>query len=311
MLKIRAMLGFLCIALIASCATIDNSTSPQPAPQTPVIQEDLGQEVARHLTSRYADVRTNCGTDSQPAFLCSGVMIRGTSSNPTYHVWNNSPNSIAKGGVSFSYLRADSTFNKLAYGYTNGFVFNAYVYADTSLHPEIFCFFPIDAGTSIRSDKGCGEVPGYAGSGSCHLQNVITAAQFWTHYNAHSSNRHYYQCGFDVTDNRNSLAGPAFAAGVGAMKLMGAESFNEQNEVIVDAWKDNLGKTLPLEAFFYLYGSDGKTVAQRNQQDLWTTDGVLIPIISIRLSRSAGEATTFRYLPEDQTETMPPVSPNK
>ncbi|WP_342653729.1 hypothetical protein [Pseudomonas sp. F3-2] len=311
MLKIRALFGCFFIALIASCATIDNATQPKPVPQTPVIQEDSGEDVARHLTSRYADVRTNCGTDSQPAFLCSGVMIRGTSSNPTYHVWNNSPASIAKGGVSFSYLRADSTFNKLAYEYTNGFIFNAYFYANTSLHPEIFCFFPIDAGTSLRADNGCGEFPGFAGSGPCHLQNVTTAAQFWTHYNAHSSSRHSYQCGFDVTDNRNSLAGPAFAAGVGAMKLMGAESFNEQNEFIVDAWKDNLGKTLPLEAFFYLDGSDGKTVAQRNQQDLWTTDGRWIPIISIRLSRNAGESTTFQYLPGDQTETMPPVSPNK
>lgn len=308
MLKIRALFGCFFIALIASCATIDNATQPKPVPQTPVIQEDSGEDVARHLTSRYADVRTNCGTDSQPAFLCSGVMIRGTSSNPNYHVWNNSPASIAKAGVSFSYLRADSTYNKLAYGYTNGYIFNAYYYANTPLNPEIFCFFPIDAGTSQRSGNGCGERAGYAGSGPCHLQDVTTAAQFWTHYNAHSTDRRSYQCGFDVTDDRNSLAGPAFAAGVGAMKLMGAESFNEQNEVIVDAWEDNLGKTLPLEAFFYLYGSDGKTVAQRNQQDLWITDGILIPIISIRLSRSAGEATTFRYLPEDQTETILPGS---
>lgn len=306
MLRLRAPLVCFFVVAITSCATVDRGTTPFPPQQTPVIQEDLGQQVARHLTERYTDVRANCGTDSQPAFLCSGVTIRGTSSNPTYHVWNNSPASIEKGGVSFSYLRADSKFGKLALGYTNGFIFNAYFYADNQLHPEVLCFFPIDGATVNRSDKGCGPYTGFAGSGPCHLQGVNTAAQFWTHYNAHSSDRRFYQCGFDVRNDRNALAGPAFAAGVGAMKLMGAESFATQNEFIMAAWADGLGKTLPLEAFFYLSGTNGLAVAQNNQRDLKRTDGRLIPIISVRLPGNTTDPATFYYLPADQTEPMPP-----
>ncbi|QSB19715.1 hypothetical protein JN403_01050 [Pseudomonas sp. 15A4] len=308
MLRLKALLVCFFVMTITSCATVDRSTAPFPPQQTPSIQEDLGQQVVRHLTTRYADVRSNCGTDSQPAFLCSGVTIRGTASNPTYHVWNNSPASLAKGGVSLSYLRADSKFEKLAYGYTNGYIFNAYFYAGNQIHPEVLCFFPIDAGTVNRAGKGCGAYPGFAGSGPCHLQGVDTAANFWTHYNAHSDSRHSYQCGFDVTDGRNTLAGPAFAAGVGAMKLMGAESFGTQNEFIMAAWADGLGKTLPLEAFFYLNGTDGLSVAQRNQRDLKATDGRLIPIINVKLSRSTTDPATFYYLPADQTEPMPPAT---
>ncbi|MCF7531924.1 hypothetical protein [Pseudomonas petrae] len=306
MLRLRALFFSFFVVAITSCTTVDRGTTSVAIQQASVIREDIGQQVARHLTARYADVRTNCGTDSQPAFLCSGVTIRGTSSNPSYHVWNNSPASIAKGGVSFSYLRADSTYSRLAYGYTNGFIFNAYFYADNQLHPEVLCFFPIDAGTANRPNKGCGAYPGFAGSGPCHLEGVATAAQFWTRYNAHASSRHSYQCGFDVTDGRNALAGPAFAAGLGAMHLMGVESFNEQNEFIIAAWVDGLGKTLPLEAFFYLSGTNGLADAQRNQRDLKATDGRLIPIISVRLSRTTTDPATFSYLPADQTELMPP-----
>jgi hypothetical protein len=294
---------------LAGCTGIEPVATKPSVYQTPVIQENIGQQAARHLTTRYADTRVNCGTDSQPSFLCNGVMIRGTTSNPTYHVWNNSPASIAKGGVSFSYLRSDTDFNKLAYGYNNGFIFQTYFHAENNkLTPEVLCSFPIDAGTVNRADAGCGAYPGLAGSGPCHLKGVVTASQWWTAYNAQSTSRHSWQCGFDVRDSRNQLSGPAFAASAGARAYMGDEGFQTQNELIVKVWSDNLGKTLPLEAFFYVYGlQGGLQTAQRNQRDLKATNGVLIPIISIRLATSSTAAATFYYIAGDQTEPMPPV----
>lgn len=292
---------FLSIVLASCSATVFQTHTPDAQWQA-VVQADTGEDVVRHLTTRYNDTRANCGSDSQPAFLCNGVLIRGTSSNPTYHVWENSPASIEKGGVSASYLRVDSNFNKLAYGYNNGYVLTAYFFASEKLHPEILCFFPIDAGSVNRGGRGCGEYPGFAGSGPCHLQGVNTAAEFWAHYNAHTSSRHSYQCGFDVTDARDALAGPAFAAGVGAMRLMGAESFAEQNELILAAWGNGLGRSLPLEAFFYLSGNSGGLAdAQRNQQDLLVTDGVRIPIIGIKLPQSSGDSATFTFSEQDQS----------
>ncbi|HEX8587085.1 hypothetical protein [Pseudomonas sp.] len=210
-----------------------------------------------------------------------------------------------------SYLRADSNFKKLAYGYDNGFLLTAYYYASEKLQPEVLCFFPIDAGTVNRSNKGCGEYPGFAGSGPCHLQGVDTAAQFWTHYSAHASSRHSYQCGFDVTDARDALAGPAFAAGVGAMSLMGAESFATQNELIMAAWGNGLGQSLPLEAFFYIKGSGGLATARRNQQDLEATDGIRIPIISVKLPQASGQAASFDFSDADQSTGDPNEDPNE
>lgn len=305
---------FSFFSMLVSCATVDNPpqspsvqspTIQSPAVQSPTTYESYGRQVARHLKERYESTAENCEGPSRPSFLCNGVMVRGTASNPDFHVWENSPTSIAKGGVSVSYLRADSKFNKLAYGYNNGYFMTAYLFVKEKLHPEVLCFFPIDAATVNRADKGCGANSAFAGSGPCHLEGVTTAAQWWTRYNSHPNNRHNYQCGFDVRDDRNTLAGPAFAAGVKAMGLMGGESFQTQNEFRLATWGNGLGKQLPLEAFFYLEGSAGLLSAQHNQRDLKNTDGILIPIISLRLPATQGAAATFYYFDEDQTEALP------
>ncbi len=65
-----------------------------------------------------------------------------------------------------------------------------------------------------------------------------------------------------------------------------------------------------MEAFFYLDGSiQGKTDAQRNQKDLRDTDGVVIPVISVRLPSTTSAQATFKYLAGDQAVTLPPARP--
>jgi len=269
--------------------------------------EDLGQQVARHLTERYASNVANCGAASKPAFLCSGIMIRGTAAKPTYHVWNNSPASKAKGGVSFGYLRKDADFRQLPLYYNNGFIFQSYSHVPAKLHPEVLCSFPIDGYTDGRVAAGCGQHSTIASSRPCDVVGITTAAQWWAAYTP--GNRYQQQCGFDVRDVRNALAGPAFYASIQARAYMSPSVRLLNNEIIIKAWADNLGRTLPLEAFFYLNGTAGKADAQRNQRDLKATNGVLIPIISVRLASAAGQAATFYYIAADQTQPMPPAAP--
>lgn len=280
----RIVLPLLCVGFVA-CASA---------------QQDSGEDVARHLTNRYANTDVHCGALSQPAFLCNGVLIRGTSNDPgSYHVWDPSPTSISRGGVSASYLRSDANFKKLAYSYNNGYILTAYSFADGKLHPEVLCFFPADAGTESRTDHGCGDQPASEGSGPCHLQGITTAAQWFSHFSSHG-NQYGSQCGFDVRDERNSSAGSAFIAGLEAMSLLGAQPLYVNNELILAAWSSGAGKTLPLEAFFYLAGSEGLPVAKHNQNDLMTTDGVWIPVIKITLPQSSGDKATFTYSAADQ-----------
>lgn len=301
----------LLFSLLGACGTTHTEhqgleTSSQSVSLT-TAAENLGQQVERHLRTRYANTAVNCGQASQPAFLCSGIMIRGTATNPTFHVWNNSPASLLKGGVSFSYLRRDANYRQMPFYYTNGYIFQSYFHAEEKLHPEVLCSFPIDGWTDRRPQAGCGASAGLPDSAACETVSVLTGEQWWSRYGATSI--YTTQCGFNVQDSRNELAGPAFDASIKSRGFFNEAQSIIQNEIIVKVWQDNLGATLPLEAFFYLHGTVGLRDAQRNQRDLKATDGVVIPIISIRFARNATEAATFYYLPEDQVETMPPARP--
>lgn len=310
-----ACLSFL-VMFVASCANVDHATSPTPALQNVLLaQDNLGERVAKDLNRRYLDVRENCGSASAPAFLCSGVLLRGTRQSPNYKVWNNSPRSIDKGGVSFSYLRRDADFNKLAYGYSNGYIFMPIIGGDrTKMDPEILCSFPFDAWTDNRAGTGCGAYPDTAKSDLCRIEKIYTADEWFTAYNAIPLNQlGGRQCGFDVDDDQNHAAGPAFTASLQARVKMGDGGFSRHNEMLIRTWPENIGSTLPLEAFFYLEGSSaGLAEAKYNQQDLKDTDGVVIPIIQLRLptaeSRPAyrpDAPALFVYLPADQVVPIP------
>lgn len=284
---------FCFIVMMAGCTTPSIYNSNAPA--------DSGGDAQRHLTERYNDVRVNCGKTSQPAFLCNGVMLRATAHSAAYHSWDASPASHASGGVSFSYLRKDARYNKLAYGYVNGYIYLPVFFAGNKLTPEVLCSFPIDAGTNNRADKGCGAVPSISGSGPCQDQGIYTAAAWYSHYKSVTSSPHSHQCGFNVRDALDSGATTAFDASVKAMDLMGNESFNQQNELRLQVWADGLGAQLPLEAFFYLSGSTkGRQDAQSDQLDFKNTTGLSIPIISMSLPQTTAASATFSYVPGDQ-----------
>lgn len=109
-----------------------------------------GQETADLMNSNYEKVVDNCGSPSRPAFLCSGILFRGTDPDTSYNSWDPSPASVKSGGVSFSYLRKDAKYSKLAYSYLNGFVFYPYSYAPNGKNTnlDVMCMFPIDAATN-------------------------------------------------------------------------------------------------------------------------------------------------------------------
>jgi hypothetical protein len=266
---------------------------------------ELGEATEASLTQRYNDTRVNCGASSQPAFLCSGVIMRGTNFSTTYHSWDNSLNSHQSGGVSFSYLRKDSRYRKLAYGYDNGYLFLPVLYAGNKLTPEILCAFPIDAFTVERDSKGCGSSPGFDQSGPCQDQNIHTPDAWYSHYQAGAHNRQH-QCGFDVRDSLNADATIAFDAAIKAMALLGSESFNTQNEIRLAVWPDGSGQVLPLEAFFYVNDSAaGRKDAQDDQLDFKNTTGLTVPVISLHLPNTTAEHATFKYLVSDQIIPVP------
>lgn len=269
-------------------------------------QQNVGNEVQDALNQSYANISTDCGSSSRPAFLCSGVLIRGTDAySSSFHSWDPSPSSQTSGGVSFSYLRKDSKFSKLAYGYNNGFIFYPYFNApegkDTNI--DIMCSFPIDAASENRGDKGCGSSAAYPqASGNCQAQGIYTAAQWYEHYQQ-GNNDHQYQCSFETSDNSVYNTADGFYQTLLSMALIGAPSFNEQNELRLATWAQGMQNTLPMEAFFYISGTSGLSSAQSNQQDFYnnTSGHILIPVIEMKMPASQSEDVQFIYNESDQT----------
>ena len=294
-------LTILLFSALAGCALkappIDINMAPYSA------RELKGEDTARHLTDRYHNTVSNCGTSSAAAFLCSGVILRGTSGVSTeYHSWNPSPASIKSGGISFSYLRADSKYEKLAYGYNNGFIFYPKEYVpDGKINVPVLCSFPINASTSARPNKqGCDFHTSFPNnSQECQSQGITTASQWMSHYTSITINRQIHQCGFNVRSGLTSQA-DAFNASLQSMALNATESFSTQNELRLATWDQDIGNSLPMEAFFYL--EDGLADAQFEQKDFYEVTGIIIPIIFITLPTSPNLDATFVYREADQIE---------
>lgn len=254
---------------------------------------------ASDLTKQYNNTSRNCGSANKPAFLCSGVLLRGTVPSTGYHSWEPSPVSIQSGGVSFSYLRKDVKFKKLAYGYKNGLIFYPH---NTTPHgkveSEVLCSFPMDADSFNRNSNGCGAHNKYPSiSKACQSLGVRTAGAWKNHYTASSTDPHLRQCGFDVRENVNSNA-DYFYESIKARSLISTEAFTEQNELRLTTWRQGIGEKLPIQAFFYV--NNGLSYAQYDQRDYYKQTNIFIPIIKITLPNSLSEDVKFNYIASDQ-----------
>ncbi|MFJ2466956.1 halovibrin HvnC [Pseudomonas sp. NPDC087615] len=311
--KIIALLFF---ALLVGCS--------QPASQTPDVisgtsvqsQRMDGAATAAYLTTLYGRQFPNCNkVNSQPAFLCSGVMIRVTDKDPnnTYKVWDPSPISIKNGGVNFSYLRVDSNFNKFAWNKTNA---NGYILYPVLERPanteqlQVLCSYPMDSYGWYRSSTAvCVAHPSYPDSGHCQDAGITTAEQFKNAWSSAPGDQNRRQCDFDVRDERNMLAGPAFYQSLRAKSLLGATGFDQWNDVLVKTWVAGKPNVLPILAFFYVPAKNDPNAladARYNQRDFYnaTNPKITVPIIRVALPTVITGKTTFTYVAADQGITQ-------
>ncbi|SDF24526.1 MULTISPECIES: hypothetical protein [Rhodanobacteraceae] len=291
-------LGLCC--LLASCS----HTVRHPAPMA---HDGDGLRVARAIQARYDDstnVRCN-GSATAPSFLCSGVMLRSTGYPASGHAWDPKGATNPKpGGISFSWMRRDAQFNKVAHGYTQGFVLIPVLLYDGRpfRNMEVLCAYAIDGASDERASRGCGAHRKYlSDSGPCQSQGIVTAAAWLLHYVKVSGEyeQRNHQCGFAVmsaTPNSSAI----FQEALGAMRVIKQQSFREQNELVVEEWSFGDDARLPIEAFFYISGQDGPRGAMAYQRDFQAVAGRWVPVIRLTLAPSAGDRATFTYRPQDQ-----------
>lgn len=254
---------------------------------------------AHDITENYYNEAKNCGSENKPAFLCSGVLLRATATSDHYHSWDPSPQSQTSGGVSFSYLRKDAKFTRLAYGYKNGMIFYPHNKAPSDKYQiEVLCSFPVDADTVNRNNKGCGYHASYPDSSrSCRTMGIRTAHDWYQHYKSTGHNPHQHQCGFDMQESA-SENGHYFYQSIQARDLMGNAFLTIQNELRLASWSPGISGALPLQAFFYIDG--GLKNAQHDQRDFYQQSGQVVPVIRLTLPTSLSSDAKFNYREADQ-----------
>lgn len=288
-------------ALIASCVSL-TERSPHAA------HDAEGAAVVQGIQARYDDESTvGCrGSSTAPAFLCSGVILRSTPYPLAGgHAWDPKGASNPKpGGISFSWMRRDAQFNKVAHGYIQGFILvPALGYGGRPFrNMEVMCGYPIDAASDLRSQSGCGAHRDFpADSGPCQAQAIRTASAWVTHYLKVSGEykRHDHQCGFTMVSGTPDSAG-IFQQALIAMREIKDDSFRNQNELVIQEWAFGEDARLPIEAFFYISGHEGPHGAMDYQRDFYSTTGRWVPVVRLTLAASPGDRATFVFRPMDQ-----------
>ncbi|MCX2546544.1 hypothetical protein [Pseudomonas sp. COW5] len=262
--------------------------------------EAQGAAVATALANRYVDTRRDCGSSSKPAFLCSGVLFRGTIHSTQYHFYNPSPIAVEKGGVSFSFLRKDSQYRQIDSTYDHGFIFHPVLDMPVGKrHIEILCVFPIDGATFDRDKPGCGAHIAYPQqSKRCQSQGITTAEQWLAHTAQPGVAQSYFQCSFDVRDQMNDAAADSFYQAIRAMTLHQDVAFHSRNELMLATWPQNIPGELPIQALYYT--GNGLKSAQYDQKDFFEQTGLILPVIRIELPATPAHLARFLFDPRDQ-----------
>ncbi|HYQ49440.1 MAG TPA: hypothetical protein VES70_03320 [Pseudomonas sp.] len=288
----RALPQWLLLATLSAAAT--NATA------------SLGAQVAQRMQQNHDATPQQCQGNAVPAHACSGVLLRATLPSPKYHTWHHSPNSKAKGGVSFSYLRADIPTTQLAADGRSGFTLYPLLQRPAgSLRYEMLCAFPTDGDTWERNARGCGDNRQTSEEeAACHALGITTAEGWIERYRL--SYDYKRQCAFDIQRARAPERAEAFYQSLRTKQLFAAELPFPWNEVMIGAWDEAQSSKLPIQSFFYIEGANGALAqAQADQRDWQQTNAAVIPVIRIRLPRSQEEKTVFSYHESDQAVALP------
>ncbi|KAE9648344.1 halovibrin HvnA [Pseudomonas sp. PB103] len=288
------IVSFTLLLLLFGCAA---------PPSRQALQDDVvsnnGTAIAAQLEQNYRDTRAVCPESNARAFQCNGVLLRATTRGVGYHVWNPSPASVKSHGVSFSYLRQDAKFGRLAFGGNNGLIF--YPASKAPVHSHFtwdICAFPMDGWTWKRgSPSGCGASVEFPGTNSyCKDLGISTAEQWVTLWKGrYAEDANLRQCAFVSSQPGN------FEQFTRAKALLGDAGFKEQNEVILSVWPQYSPEQIPLMAFFYMAG--GVAEAQANQRDYFEASrGKIVPVIRLTLPATLANDARFEFIPSDQVK---------
>ena len=260
-------------------------------------QADLGTDTAKLVNLLYQDTRQDCGGSDKPAYMCSGLVMRAVVPTTAYEFYSVSPPSVARGGVSASYLRKDVKFQKTARDIKSGFIFYP-VMDNPASHVDykVLCAYPYDGYTDTRTKNGCGDSSWSASAeDTCDRLGISTAEQWVQHYRKAGTD--WGQCGFDVREAASNPAG-AFHQFIRASSMINDKRFNgyegQETELVIAPWSMEAPRAPSLMATFYV-GDAGIQASRLSQIQWYRTTRQMLPAIRMQLPQTAQQDATFNY----------------
>ena len=295
---------FAVAAVGAGCSTeIRDTRASSPA----VVSTSFSAaDPAATLNTWYQKRDSQCGSATRPAFLCSGVTLRATTTSPDFLPWDPSPDGLAKGGISASWLRIDMNFPDTVR--PNGFVFYPAYDAPTGTRQiEVLCAFPFDGDTwNRRTLQGCGpHTSNVDRSRPCQDLGIQTAEQWLINYYTPGHARHSHQCGWDVRIGSPATA-DRFQQSIRARAGLQWDQWRFTSELILRTWPTGVGASLPIHSFFYRVGnSQALNDARQDQTRYFRSYGKALPIVRLTLPTSQAGTASFSYSSTDQAIPLP------
>ncbi|QXH54565.1 hypothetical protein [Pseudomonas maumuensis] len=301
---------------LAGCATdnADHSAAASTPPaQLNIVQQRLGPstlpanlgtrgpEAARQLKAWYDATPSDCGGADKPSHMCSGIMLRGTASRPDYPSWDPSESAIELGGVSFSWLRRDHTFDSI-WENRNGLIFYPHqqIPAGKLRNVQVLCSFPSNADSWRRpTQQGCGPIEHDSPlTDPCETQGIVSADAWLDKYtDLVTTNR---ICGWNQRPGSGAVA-DWFATSVDAHQRLPTVRWRIFDELLLSAWQRGQGAILPIQSFFYPADQlESRAKAQRDQTTYYAQYGQLLPLIRLALPKSKDHPAVISYLEGDQ-----------
>jgi len=240
-------------------------------------------DIAKRLKYRYNSVKkcTSRGKE-KPAYQCNGILIRFVRPGLAY-AWDMKALNKQKDSFSIAYLRRDQIFSSVL-GSDSGFIVYPHLKTPKKKNSyKVFCSFPFDAATDGRTGHGCGKFPNDVLSNHCDRLKIKSYNGWKTYFNNIRNTGMARHCAFDMT---KKSAAKYFDIALKAKRFIEKQvpgyAFSH-NELKMHAWNAK-AKKIPIEAFFYLYGSAaGKHNAEKYQDQFFSRGGGKVPIVGIRL----------------------------
>lgn len=276
------------------------------------IYNDTDQFIADNLNTNYNNIVEDCGSKNNPAYQCSGILLRQTSYSSGVHNWDPNAKSIQYDGMSFAYFRKDIKIkNFMQPNRHSGFIYYPSQLVPTSKKSaKVSCVFPAVGQSDNRSYGRCGSTTVYpTTSVECQQQGINDADSWYKHFTNNDVSGYgifEHQCAFDVSNCGHNTA-DAFIQSIKAHNMVydtsSAYPQYGSNEVVVKTPATSAnGQTtnpevLPLQAFFYI-DTTGLTEAKKYQQDYYNITGQFVPVVYMNTTNF--DNISFKYQAADQ-----------